>query len=78
MTTDQRPAVQETVELIMGLEHVDPEDRLIEDLGAESADVVNLIAALEDRFGVAVAEEEIPELRTVADLQAMVKQRAGR
>ncbi|MGA9532226.1 MAG: phosphopantetheine-binding protein [Anaerolineales bacterium] len=78
MKTDRRRTVQETVELIMGLEHADPAARLIEDLGAESADVVNIIAALEDRFEISVPEEEIPELHTVADLQDMVEQRGDR
>jgi acyl carrier protein len=76
MTADQRVAVRETVELVMGLEHVGSEDRLLEDLGAESSDVVNIIAALEDRFSVGIPEEMIPDLHSVGDLQDLVEQRA--
>ena len=60
--------VLQLVRLTLGKRKVRAEDRLIEDLGAESADLVNLMAAVEDRFGVYLGEDEIPALRTVADL----------
>lgn len=61
----------------LGLPQVPPEARFAEDLGAESADVLNLVAAIEDRFGVIIAEEELPEIRTVEDLFRLVSDRVG-
>ncbi len=61
--------------LQLGLPRVGEDDHLLSDLGAESIDVVNLIAALEDRFGVAIAEDEIPDLNTVKDLFHRVRDR---
>lgn len=58
------------VETTLGRRGVRPEDRLIQDLGAESMDLVALAAALEDRFGVVLAEEDLPRLERVADLIA--------
>ena len=52
----------------LGVERVEPGDQLVEDLGAESADLLNLVAALEDGYGVTIEEEELPGLRTVRDL----------
>lgn len=53
------------------------DDALIETLGAESADVMNLVATLEERFAIEVAEEELPQLRTVSDLHALVCRQLG-
>ncbi len=60
--------IRELVALQLGLDKVGARDRLVEELGAESADVVNVIAAVEDRYGVAIDEAEIPDLRSAADL----------
>ena len=67
--------IEELVRIQLGIAEVGVTDRLVEDLGAESADVLNLIAALEDRYGITVEEEEIPDLRTVADLADLVRER---
>lgn len=64
------------VETTLGRRGVRLEDRLIQDLGAESMDLVALAAALEDRYGIAIAEEELPRLERVADLVAHAE-RAG-
>lgn len=61
------------VALQLGRRSVAPGDRLVEDLGAESMDVMNVIAAAEDRYGVALEESEVPEIRTAADLYERVR-----
>jgi acyl carrier protein len=52
----------------LGLKSIDPDARLVEDLRAESADLLNLVAAVEDRFNVTIEEEVIPELQTAREL----------
>lgn len=44
------------------------DSRIVEDLGAESSDIANIVAAIEDRFGVVVPEEEIQDFITVNDV----------
>ena len=44
------------------------EASLFDDLGADSLDAVELNMALEDEFGVAVPDEKLGEMKTVADL----------
>ena len=44
------------------------EASLTEDLEADSLDAVELNMALEDEFGVAVPDEKLGEMKTVADL----------
>lgn len=42
--------------------------RLVEDLGADSLDVVELIMAFEDEFGVSLPDEDIAKMKTVGDV----------
>ena len=42
--------------------------RLVEDLGADSLDVVELIMAFEDEFGVSLPDEDIAAMKTVGDI----------
>jgi acyl carrier protein len=67
--------IQKLVGLLLGRREVSAQARIVEDLGAESSDLVNIVATLEEKYGITIAEEEIPALRTPADLHALVNQR---
>ena len=41
---------------------------LIDDLGADSLDVVELIMSLEDRFGISISDEDAAQLYTVGKI----------
>lgn len=41
---------------------------LVEDLGADSLDVVELIMAFEDEFGVTLPDDDIAKMKTVGDV----------
>jgi acyl carrier protein len=49
-------------------EQVTPEAKFIEDLGADSLDVVELVMALEEEFGHEIPDEEAEKLTTVGDV----------
>ena len=49
---------------------VTPDARLAEDLEADSLAAVELSMALEEEFGVTIADEELPHMKTVGDLGA--------
>jgi acyl carrier protein len=70
-------AVQELVARQLGRHHVSLDDRLVEDLGAESIDLVTIAAVVEESFGVSVAEERLPLLHTVRDLAAEIARLRG-
>lgn len=44
-----------------------PESRFLEDLGGDSLDVVELVMALEDEFGVTISDEDVAQITTVQD-----------
>lgn len=46
---------------------------LVEDLGADSLDVVELIMAFEDEFGVTLPDEDVAKMKTVGDIVNYIK-----
>ena len=47
---------------------IQPESRLMEDLKADSANIMVMIMDLEDTFGITVEDDQIMKLRTVGDV----------
>jgi acyl carrier protein len=47
---------------------VTPEAKFIEDLGADSLDIVELVMALEEEFGSEIPDEQAEKLLTVGDV----------
>lgn len=56
-------------------EQLVPEARLVEDLGLDSLDAVELAISVERKFDIEVPEEELTKLKTVADMVALVENR---
>lgn len=50
-----------------------PGARLVEDLGADSLDLVELTMTLEEAFALTVEDDQTDQLRTVADLIRFVQ-----
>ena len=65
---DQR--VKEIIVEQLGVkaDQVSPEAKFIEDLGADSLDIVELIMALEEEFGNEIPDEQAEKLLTVGDV----------
>jgi acyl carrier protein len=64
--------VARTVGLVLGRVNPKPSDRLYEDLGAESADVLNIVATVEEKFGIRIDDADVPSIRTVSDLHQLL------
>jgi acyl carrier protein len=62
----------------LGVDRADvtPDAVFIDDLGADSLDLVELIMAMEEEFGFEIADEEAEKLRTVGDVINFIKARA--
>ncbi|UCH97062.1 MAG: acyl carrier protein [Candidatus Aminicenantes bacterium] len=65
--------IQTLVRLQLGKRKVSAEDRFMEDLDAESADLVNIIAAAEDKYRISFDESDISGIRTVQQLYDFTK-----
>ncbi|MBO5929240.1 MAG: acyl carrier protein [Clostridia bacterium] len=53
---------------------ITPETNIMEDLGADSLDVVDMLMSLEDEFDVEISDEEIEKLQTVAEVVAYIEE----
>ncbi len=49
-------------------EKVKPEASFIDDLGADSLDIVELVMAMEEEFDLEIPDEDAEKLRTVQDV----------
>ena len=47
---------------------ITPDASIIEDLGADSLDVVELLSRLEDEYGITIPEDDVENLKTVGDI----------
>lgn len=55
-------------------ETINADTNIMEDLGADSLDVVDMLMSLEDEFDVEIPDEEIEKMRTVADVVAYIEE----
>lgn len=54
--------------LNLPVEKVTADAKIVDDLGADSLDVVELLSRLEDEYGVMIPDDEVETLVTVADV----------
>ena len=54
-------------------EDVTAEASIIDDLGADSLDVVDLISSVEDEFDVEIPDEEVENIKTVGDIVSYIE-----
>ena len=61
----------------LGVERAEmrPDADILEDLGADSLDVVEMVMAIEDSFDIEIADEDAEAMRTVGDVEAYVVKR---
>ncbi len=52
------------------------EKNLMDDLGADSLDMVDLVMAFEDQFGVKISDQDLSKIKTVKDVVEAIKQRS--
>ncbi|RMG39552.1 MAG: acyl carrier protein [Candidatus Dadabacteria bacterium] len=62
-------------QLGVSMEDVKPEASFIEDLGADSLDIVELIMALEEEYDVEIPDEDAEKIQTVQDVITYVQSR---
>jgi acyl carrier protein len=64
-------------ELEVDAKQIVPEAKFIEDLGADSLDIVELVMALEEEFGLDIPDEDADKLKTVGDAMNYLKSHAA-
>ncbi|WKZ57334.1 MAG: acyl carrier protein [Bdellovibrionota bacterium] len=64
-------------QLGVSMEEVTPEASFIEDLGADSLDIVELIMALEEEYEMEIPDEDAEKIQTVQDVINYVTSRGN-
>jgi len=54
---------------------VRPDANILDDLGADSLDVVELVMAIEEAFDLEIPDEDVEVMRTIADVETYVSKR---
>ena len=57
-------------------EEVLPESKIIEDLGADSLDMIEIVMAIEEEFDCEIADEEAEKIKTVGDVIKLIEEKA--
>ncbi len=65
------PKVKDIIVEQLGVdpEKVKPEASFIDDLGADSLDIVELVMTMEEEFDIEIPDEDAEKLKTVNDVQ---------
>ena len=63
----------------LGVDEVDvkPEASFVEDLNADSLDLVELIMSLEEEFGMEISDEEAEKIKSVGDAMEYIEEKVG-
>ena len=54
---------------------IDENTNIVEDLGADSLEVVDMLMAIEENFGIIVSDEEALTLKTVRDVADFIERK---
>jgi acyl carrier protein len=70
MMATVQPKVKEVIaeQLGVDMDRIKPEASFIDDLGADSLDIVELVMAMEEEFGIEIPDEDAEKLKTVGDV----------
>ena len=58
-------------------EQVNVDSEVIDDLGADSLDIVDLVMTLEEEFDTEIPDEDIENLKTVGDIVKYIEDRVA-
>jgi acyl carrier protein len=75
MAGDVEAKVREIISEQLGVsaDEVTPEASFVEDLGADSLDIVEMVMALEEEYGIDISDEDAEKIRTVKDVLSYIE-----
>jgi acyl carrier protein len=62
-------------QLGVSMNEVIPEASFIDDLGADSLDIVELVMAIEEEFGLEIPDDDAEKIQTIGDAISYVEER---
>mgnify|MGYP001567968201 FL=1 len=77
MTVEERIKNIITEQLGVKLEEVTPEALFVDDMGADSLDLIELVMAMEEEFSIEMPDEDTEKLDTVGKLIQYIQEKTG-
>lgn len=65
------------VGLQLGQSGVGETARFLEELGAESLDILHILLAVEDKYGIHITDREMSGVQSILDLYNLIKRKKG-
>ena len=65
-------------QLGVSVDEVTPEASFADDLGADSLDIVELVMAIEEEYGIEIPDDDAEKLQTVQDAITYVEERTAK
>jgi len=79
MSEQLNEQIRDLVAEQLGVDRTDvvPAASILDDLGADSLDVVEMVMAIEEKFDVEIPDEAMEGMRTIGDVESYVSKRRG-
>ena len=79
MDLEQRVSEIIVEQLGVSRDDIESESSFVDDLGADSLDIVELVMAMEEEFGLEIPDEDAERMQNIGDVISYVEERtAGR
>ena len=68
--------VKELVAEQLGIDKntITAESNIVEDLGADSLDVIEMLMTLEDEYGLTIPDEKISQIKTIGQIVSLIEE----
>lgn len=72
--------IQEIIaeEMDLDKDSITPESKFVEDLGADSLDVIQIVIKLESEFDIEIPDDAVSKISTVQDAVEQIKQKVAK
>ncbi len=70
----EKVALLVSEQLGISKEKVKMESNVVEDLGADSLDVIEMLMTLEDEYGISIPDEKIGQIKTIGDIVNLIEE----
>ena len=77
MVVEERVSQLIVDQLGVSVEEIKPEVSFLDDLGADSLDIVELVMAMEEEFDIEIPDDDAEKIQTIGDAFAYIKEKVG-
>jgi acyl carrier protein len=77
MVVEERVSQLIVDQLGVSVEEIKPEVSFLDDLGADSLDIVELVMAMEEEFDIEIPDDDAEKIQTIGEAFAYIKEKVG-